>query len=278
MPSRPATADAHTRAAGKRRSRAGALAFALGATLALTLPPTGARAHGITSVPAANGRPEIPVYLARPRDDKRHPAVVLLHGCQGFDGLYAVAADRLAARGYVVAALDSLGPGNPNGACGGDVDGSIAEAADARATLAWVRTLPYVEPDRLALIGGSMGGYAVLDIIDPAVPGAALPAGLKAAITYYPDCEGRSGNTLVPLAIFDGDADRITPAAPCAALAKAAQAAGKTLEITTFPGATHGFDIPGPQRTTFGEPIRFDPDATRVAAEKTLAFLQRYLN
>ncbi len=278
MPSRSPAAHLRTRIGLAARVRAAAVVCALTATFALALLPTGARAHGMTSVPAANGRPEIPVYLARPRDDKRHPAVVLLHGCQGFDGLYAVAADRLAARGYVVAALDSLGPGNPTGACGGDVDGSIAEAADARATLAWLRTLPYVEPDRLALIGGSMGGYAVLDIIDPNGPSPALPAGLKAAIAYYPGCEGRTANTLVPLAIFDGDADRITPAAPCAAFAKAAQAAGKTLEITTFPGATHGFDIPGPDRTAFGEPIRFDPDATRTAAEKTLAFLQRYLN
>ncbi len=122
-----------------------------------------------------------------------------------------------------------------------------------------------------------MGALAALDLIDPEdAHAAATPPGVRAAVAYYPNCDGRAPGVAVPLAIFDGDADRITPAAPCAAFAKAAAAAGKRVDLTTYPGATHGFLIPG-ERTFFGEPVRFDADAAADSARKTAAFLARYL-
>jgi dienelactone hydrolase len=262
----------------RRPSRARARVFGLAALLLFALVPGAASANGLTSVPAVNGTPAIPVYIARPRTEGRFPAVLLLHGCQGFNGFSAIAADRLAAHGYVAVALDSLGPASLYGACGGTVDGSIAEVADARATLAWMRTLPYTDPDRLAIVGGSMGGKALLDIIDPIGSAGVLPAGVRAAVAFYPSCDGRDGKTLVPLAIFDGDADQISPAPPCAAMVRAGTSAGKVLEITTYPGATHGFEVPGPERTFFGQPIRYDPEAAADAVQKTESFLAHYLN
>jgi dienelactone hydrolase len=76
----------------------------------------------------------------------------------------------------------------------------------------------------------------------------------------------------VPLRIFDGDADTITPAPPCEALAKAGKAAGKPVEITVYPGATHGFQIPG-DHSFFGQPIRYDEAATKDSAAKVEQFL-----
>jgi dienelactone hydrolase len=81
----------------------------------------------------------------------------------------------------------------------------------------------------------------------------------------------------VPLAIFDGDADRIAPAAACAAFAKAATIAGKPVEQTIYPGATHAFNVPGPDRTLFGEPVRFDEKATYDSALRTLRFLDAHM-
>lgn len=239
--------------------------------------PSVAHAAIITSVPATATSPAIAVYVAKPHGDGTYPAVLLLHGCEGFNGFEAVAADRLAMHGYVAAAIDELGPRQPDGACGGERDGSIAEAVAARATLAWLRTQPYVAADRLGIIGFSMGGNAALNLIDPIGPPAPVPAGLRVAIAFYPACEGRDGRVTVPLAIFDGDVDQITPAAPCASMVRAGSAAGKSLQITTYPGATHGFTVPGPDRTFFGQPIRYDPTAAADSTEKTAILLAQYL-
>jgi len=235
------------------------------------LVPAHANAGAMTSVPPTSTSPAVPVYIARPLGSGPFPAVLLLHGCDGFNGFGAVYADRLTRLGYVAVALDSLGPVEPFAGCS-DRDGSTDEAADARATLAWMRTLPYVSADRLAVIGFSMGGAAVLNLVDARKHPEPPPKGLRAAVAFYPNCEGRDGNVTVPLRIFDGDADTITPAPPCEALAKAGKAAGKPVEITVYPGATHGFQIPG-DHSFFGQPIRYDEAATKDSAAKVEQFL-----
>lgn len=253
-----------------RRIPALSVALAIVAALALRAP---VRAANMLVVPATATTPAIPVYVARPAGSGPFPAVLLLHGCAGFDGFLAVGADRLAAHGYVGVALDALAPHGMTTACNGTSDGD--EAGAARATLAWLRRQPYVAANQLGVIGFSMGADATLALID--TPGAVTPPGLRAAAAYYPGCRGRDGRVTVPLDIFDGDADTIAPPAPCAAMAHAGQAAGKPIAITTYPGATHGFDVPGPDRTFFGAPIRFDASAAADAARQILGLLQRYV-
>jgi dienelactone hydrolase len=225
------------------------------------------------TVPATANTPPIGVYIARPQGTGPFPAILFLHGCAGFNGLIAVAADKLAARGYIGVAIDSLGPHGMQTACDGDNDGGQADAA--RATLAWLRTQPYVIRDRLGVVGFSMGADAALTLID--THGSAAPAGLRVAVAYYPSCEDRDGLVNIPLAIFDGDADKVSPAAPCTAMVHAGTAAGKSITITTYPGATHGFDVPGPDHTFFGEPIHYDPTASADAALQTYHLIVRYL-
>jgi dienelactone hydrolase len=237
------------------------------------LNPAAAPAAVMLTVPATATTPAIPIYVARPHDDGRYPAVLFLHGCGGFDGLLAVAADRLAPHGFVGIALDALGPYHLQSACEGEDHGD--QVAAARATLAWMRTQPYIDPDRLAIVGFSMGANSALTLID--THGVPPPPGLRVVADLYPACDGHDGLVTVPLAIFDGDADHVTPAAPCAAMVKAGTAAGKSLTITTYPGATHGFDVPGPDRTFFGQPVRYDQAAAVDAALQTFHLLERYL-
>lgn len=232
-----------------------------------------ARAFGMTIVPAAGDVPALPVYVAIPHGRGPFPAVVVLHGCEGFNAFYALTADKLAAAGYVGVAIDSVGPNAPMGACG-DRQGSDVEARDATRVLAWLRVQPEVVPTRLGLEGYSMGGIATLALISSADRVAI--AGVRAAVAYYPACDRVTADLAVPLAIFDGSADEIAPAPPCAALAQRENARGKAVEITTYPGATHGFVIPG-DRTFFGMPIRFDRAATDAAEAATKTFFAKYL-
>jgi dienelactone hydrolase len=262
-----------TRAHG---ARAGSIiAAALCAAVAFALPARAAAGEKIT-IPATSGTPAMPAYVARPPRSAAAPAVLVLHGCEGYRKRYGKIADGLARHGYVAVAIDTLTPRGLRNACS-DLSGSRTEAAYARAALNWMRAQPYVDANRLALVGYSMGAIASLDLVDP-WHAAAAPAGLQAAVAYYPSCRNRvAANVNAPLQILDGDADDWTPAPPCHALVDSAQAAGKPTSITIYPGATHAFNVNAPDRISGGHHLRYDPAASSDARARTFAFLHRYL-
>jgi dienelactone hydrolase len=229
-----------------------------------------------TSIPATSETPQIPAYVARPAGSTPAPGVLVLHGCDGYTKHYALISDWLASHGYVAVAIDSLRPRGKKNSCG-DWSGSRNEAKDARATLAWMRSQPYVDGSRLALLGYSMGGIATLDVVDPNQP-ERPPDGLRAAVAYYPSCRNRvAASVSVPLQILDGDADDWTPAPPCQVLATDAAQIGKPVSITTYPGATHAFNVKAPDRIRYGHHLRYDPAASADAETRTLDFFRKYL-
>jgi dienelactone hydrolase len=144
-------------------------------------------------------------------------------------------------------------------------------------SLGWLATQPYVIPDHLGVVGFSMGAMEIMGLIDPATP-RPPPPGLKAAVAYYPACAKRGPNVTVPVIILDGDADDWNPSLPCQVLAQTATAAGATVKITTYPGATHAFNAPSDRpRVYLGHTLRYDADADRDADAKALTFLATYL-
>src|SRR5258708_3644523 len=88
--------------------------------------------HRATDRPGTGeGTPPLLGFLARPSGPGRFPAVILLHGCFGFDAHDISAAATLKSWGYVGLALDSLGKANVCG--GGEGVGAAAEQLDAYA-------------------------------------------------------------------------------------------------------------------------------------------------
>ena len=232
-----------TRSTGKRPSGAACVAAAW-CVAALTV---SARAGENTTVPASAALPAIPAYIAQPAAAGARPAILILHGCEGYSRRYARIADQFALHGYVAVAIDTLRPRGVRNACQ-ESSASRLEAEYARATLAWMRNRPEVDDTRLALLGYSMGAIATLDLVDPQHP-STPPAGVRAAVAYYPACRNRTAaNLRTPLLILIGTADDWTPAAPCRDLA----AAGARLGV--FPRSI--FDplfrlqrrAPGPRR------------------------------
>ena len=98
-------------------------------------------------------------YLARPDGAGRHPAMVELHGCNGFGTWDSLTATVLKHLGYVGLALDSL---ENRDACGSGPFGATAEAFDAYSAIDWLARQSFVDPDRIAVLGFSMGGSAAL--------------------------------------------------------------------------------------------------------------------
>ncbi|GAA2583965.1 alpha/beta fold hydrolase [Winogradskya consettensis] len=99
----------------------------------------------------------VPLDEVHPPGD-RHPGVVVAHGFAGSARLMAPFGDTLAARGYVVVLLDFSGHGANTHPM---PDGDDALQHDLDVALAHLRSLPDVDPARIALVGHSMGATTV---------------------------------------------------------------------------------------------------------------------
>lgn len=216
----------------------------------------------------------IPFTLTKPAGDGPFPAAVILHDCSGLGPRSSGAPWRwssvLAARGFVTIWPDSFSTrGWPRGICTAAPGPAVPfreRAADAYAALRHLRTLPYVDMKRVAVMGGSHGGSSALVTIADIAARPKQPDRFAAAIALYPSCgisvggwvvkraghkiAGYSGafKPLAPLLILIGEADDWTPAEPCRRLAAASRQAGHPVEVVVYPGAHHAFDSPAPVR------------------------------
>ncbi|MCY1057275.1 prolyl oligopeptidase family serine peptidase [Nannocystis sp. SCPEA4] len=140
-------------------------------------------------------------YLFAPKDvsAKPWPAFVALHGCDGLgehgkcrqangklrnklDGRLEAWADKLVERGYVV-----LFPEDFKDKCGKDRTSTIDRALHAMQAAEWLAKREDVDSSRIALIGWSHGGQAVLSA---ALKGdtAVQKTRFSAMIALYPGC------------------------------------------------------------------------------------------
>lgn len=228
--------------------------------------------------PAAADGLDIPFTIAKPAGDGPFPAVVILHDCSGLGPGSSGAPWRwsslLNRLGYVTIWPDSFSTrGFVNGVCTESDRGAVAprvRVADAYAALDHVAGLPFVDPKRIAVMGGSHGGSTTLATIVAGPLNSARPGQrFAAAIALYPACgpaygdwrvlrDGGTGSPitgysgifrpLAPLLILTGERDDWTPAEPCRQLADRAKAAGEPVEIRVYPEAHHAFDSAAPVR------------------------------
>jgi dienelactone hydrolase len=121
---------------------------------------------------------------------------------------------------------------------------------DAYAALGVMAAHPRVDPSRIALMGFSRGGQAVLYAGLKRFQAMHGPAGAAYAayIPFYPSCgtrfrddEGHSGK---PVRIHHGAADDYVPVAPCRAYVERLRRAGADVTLTEYPDAHHTFDNP----------------------------------
>jgi alpha-beta hydrolase superfamily lysophospholipase len=113
-----------------------------------------------------------------PESNNQVPAVLMLHGFTGNrienHFLFVKMARRLAAAGYYAMRFDFRGSGESEGAF---KDMTVpAEIDDAKVALAWLRNQPEVDPERVVILGISMGGAVASAVAgdDAAVAGLIL--------------------------------------------------------------------------------------------------------
>jgi len=210
-------------------------------------------------------------YLARPDDLGRLPAVVVLHGCNGYSWGMPAWASRLRSWGYVALAIDSLTPRHiANGCVGG---GGTDEALDAFAALRYLQDQRFVDPARIAVLGFSRGAGAALLAVDKGSLAGLFAAGFRAAVGYYPDCRGVSGVMAAPALILGGEDDDWLPIQACRDMMARRAGSGAPVTLIVYPGATHAFNIDAPPRVYLGHHLRYDAGAATDAEARVRAFL-----
>ena len=240
--------------------------FALGQVVA----PKDARLHTEYlefDSPAGYGRAR--GYLARPAGvDTALPAILVAHENRGLNPHIEDIARRLALEGYMAFAPDAL---VPLGGYPGDEDRARELFAqldqkktgeDFVAAARWLRARADCN-GKLGVIGFCYGG-GVVHMLSTRLPD------LQAAVPFYGNVPATSEAIKVKapiLAHFAGEDARINNAWP--PYEAALQAAGVALTVYRYAGTQHGFN----NDTT----PRFDAAAAKLAWERTLAFLQRYL-
>ena len=209
-----------------------AAAFVLAALAVFGSGSPASAARPIERVSVANASLSLPALVARPDGHKRFPAVVLLHGCSGMWSASDPTQparyvrrwlERLQAQGYVAIAVDSF---RARGVKGCDRRVGIADrAGDAAAALAYLRSLSYVSPQRIAVLGWSTGGTAALASV------SRKGTGFRAAVAFYPRCG--SYRPAVPARVLTAAKD------PHASACKKRK---KRFKVTVYRGARSDFD------------------------------------
>ena len=238
--------------------------------------------------PAVGSEPPLQVRLMVPADfdaTRRYP---VLFGPMysntvrnRWGSSYALVQQLMTQRGYLVAQVDmrgSTGYGRAfreaflNDFAGGDLE-------DIERTVEYLKTLPYVDGERLGIWGSSYGGtltlYSLLQ-----KPGL-FAAGVAAAAAVDPAFFGTDDVAIVgrpedgtgiferravhlvdrledALLLVHGLQDQVVPFKTMAVLTDAFIRAGKDVETAFLPGATHGWSRePGYDRYVYGRLLEF---------------------
>ncbi|WP_246776893.1 dienelactone hydrolase family protein [Microvirga sp. VF16] len=201
-----------------------------------------ARQRGEDPKPTPGSR--LQAYLAKPEGDGPFPAVVVLHGCRGVSALESQKLpELLTSWGYVALSVDSFTSRKAEDACVKE-PASVDRVADAYGALSYLAAQPFVDRNRVGLLGVSMGARAVLAMAERQVSeGVVNPDNLtfKAGVAYYPRCGVLADKTMFPLLIMVGSEDQWTPARACEELVAGRASDSASVDLAIYPGAHHGF-------------------------------------
>ena len=196
----------------------------------------------------------------------------------------ALLADELVGWGYVVLLVDSFATRGVEHACtGGYSDIAGMRRSDAYGALAFLARQTFVDPQRVAAVGFSQGGWVALFVaeansFEPFVGPSNLR--FRAVVALYPICKWAMGRLVIPTLILIGALDDWTPAADCSEKIDAWRTDGVPLEQVVYPGVHHSFYYPElqPGRKIFGHWLEYNEEAAADATRRMREFLKRHLS
>lgn len=236
----------------------------------ITLPHAGVKLLGQLAAPT----------VTRGEAAEPLPLVLVFPSALGLGKHALAAAQRLADQGYLALGADMYGDGlysgyDSNAAATGPHFEALLKSPQLlrERVVAWLehaRTLPGVDPARIAAIGYCFGGHCVLEL-------ARTGADLSAVVSYHgiltTHAPAAPGTIKAEVAAYCGGKDPFAPAETIDGLRRELEAAGARHQVTIFGDVEHSFT--DADAALMGRPgISYDALADRVSWAGTLALLE----
>jgi carboxymethylenebutenolidase len=223
-------------------------------------------------------------YLTQPATAGRYPAVVVIQEIWGVNSHIQSVADRLPSQGYVGLApalfhregrmtlglYEEMEPALARlGRC---TDANII--TDVKAAVAYLKAQPFVDPQRIGIVGFCFGGRV-------SYQSACNVPDLKAAVVFYggrilqplggpgPAPIEQTANITAPILGVFGEDDNNPSPADVATVEAELNKHGKTSKFHMYPGCGHGFHCDG--RASYRH------EAAKDAWARTVAWFDTYL-
>jgi dienelactone hydrolase len=259
-----------------RKSRLKSLILVMSAILTLSGCATS------VSFQSADGSTTVDGTLFKPAGAGPFPGVVLLHGCGGIRPHFVQWAGAIRDMGYVALLVDSFRPRGISAICASSqtmASMTTDRAADAYGALRYLKGLPFVDGDRVVLMGWSHGGWTTLEAM-ASWRYRNSPDQFHAAIAFYPYCRDALNEPFrAPLLVLIGGSDDWTPAKKCedmqARLRLVNPDAAQSLRVQVYQGAHHDFDDVA-AKNCCGHTLRYDRDAAKDAEDQVRRFLAEH--
>lgn len=209
-----------------------------------------------------------PGYLAKPGEEGQHAALIAIQEWWGLVGHIKDVVDRFATEGFVTLAPDLY---NGQTATEPDEARKLAMALDRQRAVAeivaaanYLRSLPYVAPKKVGIVGWCMGGGLALTT-------AAASQDVDAVVCFYgrPLDARDAAKIKAPVMGIYGELDAGIPASIVQDFDKQLARNGIEHEFHTYAGAGHAFFNNDRQA--------YHPEAAEDAWKRTLAWLRKYL-
>ena len=195
----------------------------------------------------------------RPKGNGPFPTVVAFHGCGGVDLGTLDWMSYLNSHGYVTVIVDSSKPRglSRDQVCSGRRFWGSERAGDVLVASIEISKLPFVDENRLVLIGWSHGAWAIMDLLAMNPPielptnlhdsVAHVPIGVKGIVLLYPFCgfpaKAREGQFETDIPVLMLLAEKDPMATECLKFASIPGKRGDSVITHIYPEANHAFDM-----------------------------------
>jgi dienelactone hydrolase len=229
-------------------------------------------------LPAPEGVPGLPVKatLTKPEGKGPFPAIVMFPNVGGWPDTPRHWRERFNAWDYV-----TLEVGAENEAP--NIDEPANEVLDAIGALKYLQEIPYVDSNRVAVMGWDLGAETALWAIDALGWAGKHKDRFVAAVAIYPPCDLISADQFFsPALIISAELDDLARPSGCARLVKSVPLDLNVPILKIIPGAYHWFDMPHRPAITYDMnysqswdmTYEYNAKATETAVNYVRSFLE----